>query len=79
MIDLYRNGFQETVEVEVMSADTERFFKRNGIQIDLEDKTYMITLTAKLPGGKTIEQDKVGMFRTEFDNLAKKCQAALVQ
>jgi hypothetical protein len=66
---------QDVIEVMVLRPQDERFFKRNGIQIDMEDHTYDVVLTAKLQDGSTVQEAKAGKSMTDlFAALAERCR-----
>lgn len=78
-VTLLRNEqAQEIIEVMVLNPHDERFFKRNGIQIDMEDKTFNIVLKAKLADGRVVEQSKNTLSIPEvFSALANACKKVL--
>ena len=78
--NLYRNDeLQDTVEVMVLDAKDERFFKSNGIQVDIVDRTYEIILVARNAIGTTLEYGKgTKSVREAYAGLARQCRKHLV-
>jgi DNA/RNA-binding domain of Phe-tRNA-synthetase-like protein len=77
--NLVRQGqVQDNIEVMVLSPQDERFLKRNGIQVDVEDRTHEIALVARLVDGRTVEATKnAGTMRDLFAQLVKACETVL--
>lgn len=77
--NLVRNGqFQDSIEVMVLSAQDERFLKRNAIQVDVEDRTHEIVLQARLADGRTVEASKSsGTMQDLFSRLVERCKQRL--
>ena len=78
--NLYRNSeLQDVVEIMVLNPRDEHFLKRNGIQVDMEDKTFDIALTARNATGKTVEISKgTSTIKEAFARLVSVCSQKLV-
>ena len=59
-VNLYRepHGLQDTIEVEVLKQEDERFLKRNRIQVDMVDKIFEVVLVARLEDGRELSLQK---------------------
>jgi hypothetical protein len=76
-VNLYRepHGLQDTIEVEVLKQEDERFLKRNRIQVDMIDKIFEIALLARLEDGREVSMQKGTMsVRDAFSVLVNSCR-----
>ena len=76
-VNLYRepHGLQDTIEVEVLKQEDERFLKRNRIQVDMIDKIFEIALLARLEDGREVSMQKGSMsVRDAFSVLVNSCR-----
>ena len=76
-VNLYRepHGLQDTIEVEVLKQEDERFLKRNRIQVDMIDKIFEIALLARLEDGREVNMQKGTMsVRDAFSALVASCR-----
>jgi hypothetical protein len=76
-VNLYRepHGLQDTIEVEVLKQEDERFLKRNRIQVDMIDKIFGIVLLARLEDGREVNMQKGTMsVRDAFSALVASCR-----
>lgn len=76
-VNLYRDphGLQDTIEVEVLKQEDERFLKRNRIQVDMIDKIFGIVLLARLEDGREVNMQKGTMsVRDAFSALVNSCR-----
>lgn len=76
-ISLFREpqGEQDSVDVEVLRTEDERFLKRNRIQVDMIDKIFEIVLVAKLPDGRQSQLHKGSMSVSDaFTALVDQCK-----
>lgn len=76
-VNLYRDphGLQDTIEVEVLKQEDERFLKRNRIQVDMVDKIFEVVLVARLEDGREFSMQKgVMSVRDAFTSLVASCQ-----
>ncbi len=76
-VNLYRrpHGLQDTIEVEVLKQEDERFLKRNRIQVDMIDKIFEVVLLAHLDDGREVNMQKGTMsVRDAFSALVASCR-----
>ncbi len=76
-VNLYRepHGLQDTIEVEVLKQEDERFLKRNRIQVDMIDKIFEVVLLARLDDGREFSIQKGTMsVRDAFSALVVSCR-----
>lgn len=76
-VSLFRepHGEQDSIDVEVLRVEDERFLKRNRIQVDMIDKIFEIVLVAKLPDGRESSFQKGAMsVQDAFTCLVKQCK-----
>ena len=76
-VNLYRepHGLQDTIEVEVLKQEDERFLKRNRIQVDMIDKIFEVVLLARLDDGREVNMQKGTMnVRDAFSALVASCR-----
>ena len=76
-VDLYRTdqGFQDEIEVGVLTKADERFLKSEAIQVDMFDLICEIKLVATLPDGRTVEVSKnKGTMQELFAKLTEMCK-----
>ena len=76
-VNLYREpqGLQDTIEVEVLKQEDERFLKRNRIQVDMIDKIFEVVLLARLDDGREVNMQKGTMsVRDAFSALVASCR-----
>lgn len=76
-VNLYRepHGLQDSMEVEVLKQDDERFLKRNRIQVDMLDRIFEIVLVARLADGTEYRMQKGKMSVQEaFSALVAACK-----
>lgn len=76
-VNLYRepHGLQDTIEVEVLKQEDERFLKRNRIQVDMVDKIFEVVLVARLEDGREFSMQKGLMsVRDAFSALVVSCR-----
>ncbi len=76
-VNLYRepHGLQDTIEVEVLKQEDERFLKRNRIQVDMIDKIFEVVLLARLDDGREVNMQKGTMsVRDAFSTLVASCR-----
>ncbi len=76
-VNLYRDphGLQDTIEVEVLKQEDERFLKRNRIQVDMVDKIFEVVLVARLEDGREFSMQKgVMSVRDAFTSLVASCR-----
>lgn len=76
-VNLYRDphGLQDTIEVEVLKQEDERFLKRNRIQVDMLDRIFEIVLVARLANGTELQVQKGTMsVKDAFSALVEACK-----
>lgn len=76
-VNLYRepHGLQDSMEVEVLKQDDERFLKRNRIQVDMLDRIFEIVLVARLANGTELQVQKGTMsVQDAFSALVEACK-----
>jgi hypothetical protein len=76
-VNLYRepHGLQDSIEVEVLKQEDERFLKRNRIQVDMIDKIFEVVLLARLDDGREFSVQKGTMsVRDAFSALVASCR-----
>jgi hypothetical protein len=81
-VRLYRepHGLQDTVEVEVLKQEDERFLKRNRIQVDMIDKVFEIVLLARFEDGREVLMSKGAMsVRDAFSALVASCRDLVIK
>lgn len=76
-VNLYRepHGLQDSIEVEVLRQEDERFLKRNRIQVDMVDRIFEVVLVARLSDGRETRLQKGAMtVRDAFSALVTVCK-----
>lgn len=79
-VNLHRepHGIQDTIEVEVLKLEDERFLKRNRIQVDIIDKIFEIVLVARLSDSREISVRKGNLsVKDAFSELVTLCKKLL--
>jgi hypothetical protein len=79
-VNLHRepHGIQDTIEVEVLKLEDERFLKRNRIQVDMIDKIFEIVLVARLSDSRETSVRKGNLsVKDAFSELVASCKKLL--